>query len=153
MDTGQQLIDGIQVTDLKIIPNEKGNIYHGLKSTDINYKGFGEAYFTTIKKGSVKGWKKHNSMISNLIVPTGIIRFVFYDDRDCSLTKSTVNIFEISNVNYKRITVYPGIWFAFEGLSEFNLLINISNIIHDSKEADNVSLENPDFNYYNLIQL
>ena len=151
MDNKQQLIQGIVVTDLKIIPNDKGDIYHILKSSDLSYNGFGEAYFTTIKKGCVKGWKKHNSMISNLIVPTGIVRLVFYDDRSDSLTANSVNIFELSSVNYKRITVLPGVWFAFEGLSEYNLMLNISNINHDRNDSDNICLDNSSFNYYKLI--
>jgi dTDP-4-dehydrorhamnose 3,5-epimerase len=153
MDKKQQLIEGIEVTNLKIVPNDKGEIYHGLKSSDICFNGFGEAYFTTINKGFVKGWKKHNSMISNLLVPTGIIRLVFYDDRINSSTKNNANIFELSNLNYKRITVNPGIWFAFEGLGEFNLLLNISNIVHDPNESDNIALDNSSFNYYNLTKL
>ena len=38
----------INSKNLKIIKNDKGDILHGLKSSDSNYKGFGEAYFSKI---------------------------------------------------------------------------------------------------------
>lgn len=143
----QQLIDGIHITDLQIIPNVKGDILHVLKSTDKTFNLFGEAYFTTIKKGCIKGWKKHSLMVSNLIVAVGEIKLVFYDQRIESPTKNIVNIFNLSIDNYKRITVEPNIWFAFEGIKDHNLLMNISNILHNSNESENLDLENDRFSY------
>jgi dTDP-4-dehydrorhamnose 3,5-epimerase len=143
----QQLIDGIHITELQIIPNVKGDILHALKSTDKTFDLFGEAYFTTINKGCIKGWKKHSMMLSNLIVPVGEIKFVFYDQRIESPTKNLINIFNISINNYKRITVEPNIWFAFEGVKDYNLLMNISNILHDPNESENLDLENKYFSY------
>ena len=145
------MFEGISITDLKIIPNEKGDIFHALKSSENSFTSFGEAYFTTIKKGAVKGWKKHNSMVSNLIVPYGRIKFVFIDDRDESRTKTQVFICELSLSNYKRITINANIWFAFEGLDDYNLLLNISNILHDPSESQNIELENSMFSYNELV--
>jgi len=145
------MIEGINITDLKIIPNEKGDIFHALKSNDSSFISFGEAYFTTIKKGCIKGWKKHTSMVSNLIVPYGKIKLVFLDDRHDSLTRTQINIFELSIKNYKRITVSPNIWFAFEGMDKYNLLLNISNILHDPAESENIELENNMFSYNEIV--
>jgi dTDP-4-dehydrorhamnose 3,5-epimerase len=146
------MIEGISITDLKIIPNAKGDIFHALKSNEISFSTFGEAYFTTIKKGCIKGWKKHNSMVSNLIVPHGKIKFVFIDDRNDSLTRTQIDIYELSLSNYKRITINPNIWFAFEGLDEYNLLLNISNILHDPAESENIDLENNMFSYSEIVK-
>jgi dTDP-4-dehydrorhamnose 3,5-epimerase len=145
------MIEGIEITELKIISNEKGDIFHALKSNDSSFISFGEAYFTTIKKGSIKGWKKHTSMVSNLIVPYGKIKLVFLDDRQDSLTRNQIDIFELSIKNYKRITVSPNIWFAFEGIDEYNLLLNISNILHDPTESENLELENNMFSYNEIV--
>ena len=32
-----------------------------------------------IKPGAVKGWKKHNLMICNFVVPVGKVKVVIYD--------------------------------------------------------------------------
>lgn len=146
----QQLIDGIHITELSIIPNVKGDILHVLKSTEKTFDSFGEAYFTSIHKGCIKGWKKHSLMISNLIVAVGEVKVVFYDKRNHSSTKNTVNVFNLSINNYKRITVEPNIWFAFEGIKDYNLLMNISNILHDPNESENLDLENEYFSYKSL---
>lgn len=141
-------IDGVFLTSLKIIPNPKGNVFHALKQSDIGYNGFGEAYFSTVNYGEIKGWKKHAKMTLNLIVPAGEIKFVLYDDRPGSTTKG--NYFEesLSLKNYKRLTVPPGIWMGFQGMDkELNLLLNIANIKHDQIESEKIDLDNIPFNW------
>ena len=141
-------LDGVIFTPLKIIEVEDGNIQHGMKKGEDGYKGFGEAYFSNINSNSIKGWKRHFSMILNIIVPIGRIRFVLFDDREDSLTRHNYQELIISEDNYGRLTVPPMIWFAFQGLSEGrNLLLNISNIIHDPQEQENIMLEDIKYNW------
>ena len=61
-------MDGLILTPMKQIHHPKGNIFHAMKKSDLGYNGFGEAYFSTINKGDVKGWKKHTKMTLNLLV-------------------------------------------------------------------------------------
>ena len=50
--------------------------------------------------------------------------------------------------NYKRITVPPGVWFAFQGLSNStSILQNVSNIVHDTSEVDRKELDEIKFNW------
>ena len=121
---------GIVLTPLKQIYNPKGDIFHAMKKSDVGYAGFGEAYFSTVKKGIIKGWKKHIKMTLNLIVPVGKIKFVIYDEK-------TKEFFEVvlSKDNYYRLTVKPNLWMAFQGLNEFNMLLNLASIEHDPSEA------------------
>ena len=60
---------GVSIYPLKQIRVSKGDVYHALKSTDLGYVGFGETYFSWIEYGEVKGWKRHNRMTLNLVVP------------------------------------------------------------------------------------
>ena len=40
------------------------------------------------------------------------------------------------------------IWFGFQGLSEGrNIILNISNIIHDPEEQENIMLEDIKYNW------
>ena len=59
-------MEGVRLHPLKHIVVPKGDILHALKSIDEDYIGFGEAYFSQIKYGQIKGWKKHNRMMLNL---------------------------------------------------------------------------------------
>lgn len=137
------VMEGIVVHNLKQIFTPKGNIYHALKATDVGYSGFGEAYFSNIEAGEIKGWKRHNRFTLNIIVPVGAIKFVFYDDRSESLTYGQFEEHFLSpNGNYKRLTISPGIWMAFEGLGDkTSLLLDIIPEPHMLEETDNKSFE------------
>ncbi len=129
-------MDGITLTPLKKINNPKGDILHALKKSDLGYNGFGEAYFSIVKNGCIKGWKKHTEMILNLIVIEGEIKFVVFDD-----IKNEFFSIKLSQNNYKRITINSGLWLAFQGLAETNMLLNIGNVEHDPHETIRVDLE------------
>ena len=118
-------------SDLAIIAHPKGDILHAMKSHDSEFKGFGEAYFSKINYGCIKGWKRHSKMTLNLVCPHGKVKFMFYTDL-VGFDSET-----IGEKCYKRLTVPPGIWFAFQGLGDpVSLIMNISNIEHDIKEVD-----------------
>jgi dTDP-4-dehydrorhamnose 3,5-epimerase len=137
------LIHDVIVTPVKIIAGESGDVMHALKNYEPCFQGFGEAYFSTVKQGAVKGWKKHSRMTLNLVVPSGAIRFVLYDDRPHSGTFQAIDELTLSPDNYQRLTVPPGVWMAFQGLSEdLNMLLNIANIPHDPEEAENLPVQN-----------
>ena len=119
-------IDGVVITPLKRIKNPKGDIYHAMKAYADGYAGFGEAYFSTVHKDDIKGWKKHTRMTLNIVVPIGAVRFVIYDDRENSSTKDQYYNVVFSAENYARLSVAPGLWLAFQGMGEeVNMLLNI----------------------------
>lgn len=125
-------MDGVILTPLKQIFNPKGDIFHAMKKTDSGYDGFGEAYFSTINQGTIKGWKKHTKMTLNLIVPVGKIEFVIYDEN-----KKEFYTVILSQNNYQRLTIMPNLWMAFRGIDENNILLNLASIEHDRTESLN----------------
>lgn len=132
---------GVMLTPLRIISTDNGDVLHGLKATDESFVSFGEAYFSTVGQGKRKGWKKHNCMTLNLVVTAGEIGFVLFDDRtDSEIRKQFFNV-TLSRKNYQRLTVPPGIWVAFYGVSAGeNMLLNIASIPHDPAEAENIPI-------------
>lgn len=128
----------IVIQDKKIINTEGGTVLHFIKKNEPCHKGFGEIYFSTISKNIIRAWKKHEEMTSNLIVPIGKVKFVFVD-----INEGFQNIFKeiiISSQNYKRITVPPGIWFGFQGLEEQNIIVNLTDILHDENELKRLNV-------------
>jgi dTDP-4-dehydrorhamnose 3,5-epimerase len=124
-------IESIVCTKLDRINVKGGDVLHALKRSDDSYIGFGEAYFSQVYKGHKKAWKRHKLMTLNLIVPIGNIKFIFVDENENSKE------FIIGDSNYSRLTVPPGIWFGFQGLTEpLNLLLNLANIVHDQEEVE-----------------
>ena len=129
-------MDKIILTPLKQIHNPKGDIFHAMKKSDDGYSGFGEAYFSTIHKDDIKGWKQHTKMTLNLVVPIGAIEFVIYDEE----TKEFFSVV-LSQGNYQRLTIKPNLWMAFRGIDEYNILLNLASIEHNPKEAINKDLD------------
>ena len=141
-----KIIEGVILTPLKQIVNPKGDLYHAMKQSDNGYESFGEAYFSTVIKDEIKGWKKHTIMVLNLIVPIGAVEFIIYDDRIDSSTKNQFFSLILSQENYQRLTVPAGVWMAFRGIGEdLNMLLNIASIEHDPSEA--ISKQLTDINY------
>ncbi|WP_152632910.1 WxcM-like domain-containing protein [Aliarcobacter butzleri] len=128
-------MDGVILTSLKQIHHPKGDIFHGMKKSDEGFDGFGEAYFSTINQDDIKGWKKHTKMTLNLVVPVGEIKFVVYDEE----TKEFFSV-KLSQNNYQRLTVKPNLWMAFQGVGEYNMLLNLASIEHNPNEAINIDL-------------
>ena len=136
------MIEGVIVSPLKVIDVKGGNVLHAIKSSDSEYKGFGEAYFSMIEKGIIKGWKRHKEMTLNLIVPIGAIRFVLFDSRDNSVTTGEFFEVDLSLEHYNRLTIPPMVWMGFQGLEEgFSMLLNIANIPHSQSEVEQKELD------------
>ena len=129
-------MDGVTLIPLKQIYHEKGDVFHAMKKSDIGFDGFGEAYFSTIYKDEIKGWKKHTEMTLNLVVPSGEIEFVVCNEN----TKEFFSI-KLSKDNYQRLMVKPGLWVAFRGIGDNNILLNLASMEHDPAEAINIKLE------------
>tara|TARA_B100000780_G_scaffold269934_1_gene229230 strand:- start:360 stop:761 length:402 start_codon:yes stop_codon:yes gene_type:complete len=133
-------MDGVVVTSQKIISNPKGDILHALKAGDSGYDGFGEAYFSIVNKNEIKGWKKHNVMTLNILVPFGEVEFVIYDGFDFFNIKLSKN-------NYHRLTIKPKLWVAFRGLDNSNMLLNLASHLHDPDESENLYLNEINYNW------
>ena len=131
-------MNGVTITPLKRIRTGKGDVLHALKCTDAGYAGFGEAYFSEVYSGQRKGWKRHNRMGLNLVVVVGRIRFYIHDDRPGSPTAGqTMQLTLSPDDDYRRLTVQPGLWVAFEGMApQTSLLMDIIPEPHDPDEAD-----------------
>ena len=127
-------MDGVILTPLKQIHNPKGDVFHAMKKSDMGFDGFGEAYFSTIHQGDIKGWKKHTKMTLNLVVPIGEIEFIVYNEKEFFTVK-------LSSNNYQRLTVKSGLWMAFRGIGESNMLLNLASLEHDPNEAINIALD------------
>ena len=134
----------ILVTPLQKIKTTGGDVVHAMKQNDLGYTGFGEAYFSWVSAGAVKAWKRHTRMTMNLVVPVGQVRFVFR-----CVNADGVEEFRVEDIGvdrYARLTVPPGIWAGFQGLSTHqSLVLNIASIPHDPNEVERLALS--DINY------
>ena len=75
-------------------------------------------------------------MTLNLIVPIGIVEFVFFNEDHYEF-----KAVKLSLINYKRLTVKPNIWMAFRGCSKYNMLLNLASVEHDPTEVISKNIE------------
>lgn len=137
------ILDEIHIEEIRCISLEKGDVLKVLSKSDSGYRDFGEAYFSTIRPNAIKGWKLHKRMTMNLMVPSGEVTFVFFDQ-----TNRNFKSFTIGEDYQHRLTVPPKIWFSFKGISEQkSLVLNIADIEHDPKEALSRDLSDIQFNW------
>lgn len=137
------MLKGVILSSLDIIKTPGGDVMHAMKNSSSGYSGFGEAYFSKIDSGAIKGWKRHKKMTLNLIVPEGKVRFILYDD-----SSSNFQEIIISKKNFCRLTIPPMLWMAFQGLSEgCSLVLNIADIEHNPLEVDKKNLEQINFDW------
>lgn len=129
------MIEGVQITQRRVIPDDRGKIMHIMKSSDEQFNTFGEVYCSTIFPGIVKGWHLHKKMTLNYIVLKGNIKFVLYDDRPDSKTYKKIQEVVIGENQYVLVTVPPFVWNGFKGIGlEEALVINFTDIPHDPDE-------------------
>lgn len=116
-------IEGLSVSPLRRIPDERGAVFHMLRSDSDVFERFGEVYFSLVYPGVVKAWHLHKRMTLNYAVPIGTIKLVCYDDREGSSTRGSVVEFFIGELNYQLVTIPPLVWNGFKGVGTTPALV------------------------------
>ena len=124
-------IEGVQIVNLRKIPDERGGIFHMLRSSDPHFTNFGEIYFSKIYRSAIKGWHRHRDITLSYCVVSGMIKLVLFDSRDSSPTQGNIMELFIGDDNYTLIIIPPGITNVHKGITETALLANAPNIPHD----------------------
>ena len=128
-------IDGLTVTPLRRIPDERGAVFHMLRTDSEHFERFGEVYFSMIYPGAIKAWHLHKEMTLNYTAPVGMVKLVCYDDRDDSLTKGNLVELHIGELNYVLVTIPPLVWNGFKGEGTTPALVaNCATVPHASDE-------------------
>ncbi len=136
--TAEVPIDGVLVTGLRQIVDERGAVLHHMRNDAPEFTAFGECYFSEMVPGAVKAWKRHRKQTQNLAVPIGRVRFVIYDDRESSPTHGGLQVMELGRPdNYRRLHIPLGLWYGFTCLGDRPALIaNCADLPHDPKDAE-----------------
>ncbi len=130
------MIEGVRIVSRARIPDERGTVMHMLKSTDPEFLGFGEIYFSTVYPGVVKGWHQHAEMTLNYVCVHGRIKLVLFDDRDGSPTRGEIMERFLGPDDYSLVQIPPGVWNAFKGMgNEAAIVANCCTHPHDPSRS------------------
>jgi|TARA_B110000438_G_scaffold185574_1_gene177222 dTDP-4-dehydrorhamnose 3,5-epimerase len=142
------MIHDIKITPLKIISDDRGKVMHMLRKDSAIFDKFGEIYFSTIFKDSIKAWHLHREATLNYACIKGKVRLVLFDDREKSSTKGKYQEIILSPVSYVLVTIPPNIWNGFKNLdNEESIIANCLTIAHNEKEMVRKDLFDKSFNY------
>lgn len=146
----QSCIEGVVLTELRQINDQRGAVLHMLRADTRDFTRFGECYFSEVLPGIVKAWKRHQMQTQNLAVPVGRILIVLYDGRGTSPTYGKLQSFELGRPDaYFRLRIPPGLWYGFRCISSVPaLLANCADFPHDPKESDLISANDERIPYH-----
>ena len=131
----QTMIEGVKITNLKIMSDERGKVMHMLRSDSPVFKKFGEIYFSTIYQNIVKGWHLHLKSTLNYVCIKGEVKLVLFDDRKKSSTNGKFQEIILSPKNYFLVSIPPNIWNGFKGVaSQESIIANCLDNPHDENE-------------------
>ena len=129
------MIDGVIVTPLRQIFDERGKVMHMLREDSPVFTRFGEIYFSSTHPGVDKAWHLHKEITLNYAVIYGEIKFVLFDDRSNSSTRGEIQELFISPENYMLVTVPPMIWNGFKGVGlQTAIVANCATLPHSPDE-------------------
>lgn len=142
------MIEGVKVTPLRQIADERGKIMHMLRSDAPHFQEFGEIYFSCVHPGAIKAWHIHKKMTLNYAVPFGKIKFVLFDDRPDSSTRGQTQELYLGPETYQLVTVPPLVWNGFKGVgTETSIVANCATLAHDPDEIDRMDPFDPSVPY------
>ena len=73
------MIEGVIITPLKQIEDDRGKVMHMLREDSKVFQRFGEIYFSFTNSNSIKAWHMHKEMTLNYVCIEGKVKFVFRD--------------------------------------------------------------------------
>ena len=130
-------IHDVQVTPLGRFADERGAVFHMLRSDSPVFEQFGEIYFSMVYPEVIKGWHIHKRMTLNYAVPVGMVKLVCYDDREGSPTRGAVQELHLGELNYALVTIPPLIWNGFKAEGQRPALVaNCATVPHDPEEIE-----------------
>ena len=142
------MIDGVQVKQLKPIPDERGRVMEMLRSDDPLFKKFGYVYMTTAYPGVVKGWHYHKKQTDHFVVVKGMMKVVLYDDRADSPTRGEVNEFFMGDYNQILLQIPPGVFHGFKCVSRDEaIVVNTPDQLYDPSDEHRVPAHSNEIPY------
>ena len=136
------IIDGVVLTPLKLLPNERGRLMEVQRRDDSAFPGFGQVYVTQSFAGVIKAWYRHRVQIDQIAAITGLIKLVLYDDRSDSPTRGELMEVMLGDLVPRLVLIPPGIWHGFRAVGETSaFLLHLNSEPHNPDAVDEERLD------------
>jgi dTDP-4-dehydrorhamnose 3,5-epimerase len=135
-------IQGVTITELKLVANERGRLMEVQRSDDPEFPGFGQVYVTQSFAGVTKAWYRHRTQVDQIAVITGLAKLVLFDDRAASPTQGSLNEIVFGELAPRLVLIPPGVWHGFRAIGPsdaFFLHINDTPFDHSAPDEDRIA--------------
>lgn len=135
---GQNLIDGVRVKSLKVIPDERGRLMEILRADEEIFERFGQVYVTTAKPGVIKAWHYHKLQADHWTCLAGRARVGLFDPREDSPTRGKTNEFLMTPQSPFLLKIPVGVYHGFKGADPDGetLIMNIPTVPYNYETPD-----------------
>ncbi|MEW6294763.1 MAG: dTDP-4-dehydrorhamnose 3,5-epimerase family protein [Candidatus Diapherotrites archaeon] len=135
------MIEGVQVKQLKVIADERGYLMELLRSDDLLFEEFGQAYIIVAYPGIVKAWHYHKKQDDFFVCIKGMAKIVLYDNRKESKTYKEINEFFAGEKNNVLIKIPKKVVHGFKAIGNKEaMIINFPNKLYNYKKPDEFRL-------------
>jgi len=136
------MIHGVEVKQLRVIPDERGRLMEVLRCDDEIFNKFGQVYVTTAHPGVVKGWHYHKKQEDHMAVVHGMMKIVLFDGRKDSPTFGQVDEFFLGVHNPQLVKIPPMVLHGFKCISkEEAIVVNVPSEPYDSESPDEFRID------------
>lgn len=134
----RELIAGVKVKTLRVIPDERGWLMEILRADDTDvFTRFGQVYVSATYPGVVKAWHYHQRQVDNFACVAGMVKLVLVDTREDSPTSGTINEFFVGSRNPALIQVPNMVYHGWKCISvEPSLVVNVPDAPYSYTEPD-----------------
>ncbi|MEW6455277.1 MAG: dTDP-4-dehydrorhamnose 3,5-epimerase family protein [Acidobacteriota bacterium] len=129
------MIQGVEIKNLRVIPDERGRLMEILRCDEKLFKKFGQVYVSTTYPGVVKAWHLHEEQFDNIVCLYGMIKLVLYDSRKNSPTFNELNEFFLGNYNPQLVQIPPNVFHGWKCIGEEEAIV--MNIPTEPYKYDN----------------
>lgn len=139
-------IKDVEVSDLTVIPDERGNVKHFV--TEHNIGHFGECYITQVYDGIRKGWHGYSTKTLRYCVPQGMVRLALWDSRKNSPTYNQTMTLFLGDVLYQMVLVPPGVFNAFKGIARpVSTIVVVASEVFSESRIIRKPIDSPEIPY------
>ncbi|HXG56766.1 MAG TPA: dTDP-4-dehydrorhamnose 3,5-epimerase family protein [Vicinamibacterales bacterium] len=141
--TQAERIHGVQVKQLRAIPDERGWLMEILRRDETDLlPTFGQVYVSATYPGVVKAWHYHKQQVDNFACVAGTVKLVLVDTREDSPTRGAVNEFFLGAHNPLLVQVPNLVYHGWKCISvEPSLVVNVPTEPYDRQSPDEHRIE------------
>lgn len=145
MSLTKDLIAGVKIRKLSMLPDERGYLMEMLRIDWPEFERFAQAYITGCYPGVIKAWHYHRLQTDHFVCLSGMAKVVLHDARPDSPTHNFTNEFHMGLLNPMLLKIPALVYHGFtaEG-GQPAVIMNFPTELYNYTQPDEYRLAHDD---------